>query len=458
VDEVAVSHAVREAVEGAGSTAIEDRRALGRLSPDLAESMQPAPGSLYAAAFVVDGRTVGAAAVLFAGEHVLADDDRAVIQAHADQASEALGRIGRHQLEHDTAIVLQRSLLPGALTGADGVEVTAHYRAGGPGVEVGGDWYDVVRRPDGVVHLMIGDVAGRGIPAAVLMGQLRTALSAYALDSTSPAELVDRVGRHVMADSMATMVCVTFDPLTRELSYASAGHPPPLLVDAETHAVSFLDRRGRPPLGWNTRKPLLDSAHEVPEQATLVLYTDGLVERRDLEIDRGIELLVGAVGAQSAGSFAEAATRVVDSIAEPGAVEDDAALLLVRLAPVPARISIEFRARASLLQELRRRLRAWTRLRGFDPDQQQAAILAISEACNNAIEHGYRDSEGVVRLELDHVGDSLSIVVEDDGLWREPRLDPTRGRGLVIMKELMTATEVTQKPRGTRVALEQSLV
>ena len=116
--------------------------------------------------------------------------------------------------------------------------VAAHYRAGALNTRVGGDWYDIVRRPDGVLHLTVGDVAGRGIDAAISMGQLRNAFRAYALEHVSPAAIVDRLARHVPEDEMATMVCATFDPLTRELTYSTAGHLPPLLVDREQGVVT----------------------------------------------------------------------------------------------------------------------------------------------------------------------------------------------------------------------------
>ena len=120
-----------------------------------------------------------------------------------------------------------------------------------PGTNAGGDWYDVVRRPDGITHFSVGDVAGRGIRAAVSMGQLRNAFRAYALEHVSPAAVVQRMARHVERDGMATMVCVTFDPLTYDVSYSSAGHVPPLLIDSEKRSVERLeDSASVPPLGW----------------------------------------------------------------------------------------------------------------------------------------------------------------------------------------------------------------
>ena len=162
----------------------------------------------------------------------------------------ALTRARRSEREHDVALALQRSLLPRRCR-RRGLELAGRYSAGGVGLEVGGDWYDAVRRPDGIVHLTVGDVAGRGIAAAMLMGQLRNAFRALAYEHTSPAEIAQRMLRHVPDAGMATAVFLTLDPYTGELAYASAGHPPTLLLDVDDgdgHAAST--RRAAPPLGW----------------------------------------------------------------------------------------------------------------------------------------------------------------------------------------------------------------
>jgi serine phosphatase RsbU (regulator of sigma subunit)/anti-sigma regulatory factor (Ser/Thr protein kinase) len=440
-----------------GGVALHDRERVQTELPELAERVRPAPGSVYAEQLRVGGRSAGAVAVVLPLERELGDDDRAVVRAHADQTAEALARIAQHRVERETATVLQRSLLPARLPQSDGIAVAARYRAGGDGVEVGGDWYDVVRRTDGIVHLTVGDVAGHGIPAATLMGQLRTAFSAYAFDHASPSEIVRRVGRHVRGSRMVTMVCVTFDPLTRELTYSSAGHPPPLLIDGRSGALVRLDGRGRPPLGWDSDAVVEDQRLEVGSPATLVLYTDGLVERRDRPIDDGIDRLGALVAASENATPAVTADHVLASVVGPDA-EDDAALLLVRLQAAPARIRIEIPAQAPLLGELRRRLRAWLSLRGIEEHEALDIVLAVSEACNNAIEHAYRDEHGTVVLELGHDRTGISIVVEDHGAWRATRTDTTRGRGLAIMQRLMPATTIERGPQGTRVVLRQTPV
>ena len=398
----------------------------------------------------------GAVSLIGRDDRRLTESEIVLVQLYADQATQALARVRLHERDHDTAILLQRSLLPTSLPETDGVSFGARYQAGTAYAEVGGDWYDAVRRPDGILHLSVGDVAGRGIPAAVLMGQLRNAFRAYAADHTSPAAIIERLALHIEEAQMATTVCVSFDPYTRELRYASAGHPPPLLIDADTGSVVRLDTPGIPPIGWSPRRTPEDVLVELPSRATLAMYTDGLIERRGSSLDAGVERLAASVGRRSGETLDEVTERVVDELGAKDA-PDDAAILLVGIAEVPARVRIDIPAEAVVLRELRRRLRAWMTLRGVGELQGADAILAVSEACNNAIEHGYREGTGTIAVEIDHVGETLRIAVEDAGRWREPRADDTRGRGLLIMNGLMHDTRVVRGERGTRVVFEHQL-
>jgi serine phosphatase RsbU (regulator of sigma subunit)/anti-sigma regulatory factor (Ser/Thr protein kinase) len=398
----------------------------------------------------------GVLRVLFERKRALGPDQLALLQAHAEQASQALDRVRRHEEEHDLAVLLQESLLPGELRNPDGLEVASFYRAGALHAAVGGDWYDVVNRPDGIVLLTVGDVAGHGIEAAVTMGQLRNAFRAYALEHASPAAVVLRVAHHAGEDGMATMLCVAFDPYARELSYASAGHPPALLLDPVARTTRRLEKSISGPLGWVVPTTAADVHVDVPQHATLAMYTDGLVERRDAPLDRGIDRLALAVLDTLTAAPEAAVQAVVDEMIE-SRNEDDVALLLVRLTETPSSLRIQLPARPDVLRDLRRRVRAWLDHRGIDEEAQEAAVLAMSEACNNAIEHGYRKSTGTITVRFDHRGDMLVIAVEDEGSWREPQPDPTRGRGFVLMRHLMETTEVVHKPNGTEVVLEQRL-
>ena len=246
---------------------------------------------------------------------------------------QARRRRQRYDEEHAVAVTLQRSLLS-AIPVIPHVDSAARYQAGSTGLEVGGDWYDVVRRPDGIVHITVGDVAGRGVSAAALMGQLRNAFRAYAHDNTSPAEIMWRLIRHMGEDEMATAIVMTLEPAAGLLTYSSAGHPPPLLRDDETGAVTQLNLAQAPPLGFTSPAAVIEAAVALPRRATLLAYTDGVIERRDRVIDEGIARLQQALGsADPSLSADELADKLIREVAEVTGADDDVALLVLRLLP-----------------------------------------------------------------------------------------------------------------------------
>ena len=404
------------------------------------------------------GQAVGAAALLFTEERALSKEERAHVAATAGQAAQSLARALRYEREHEVALTLQRSLLAERLPRIDGVDVAGRYRAGADGLEVGGDWYDVVRRADGIIHVTVGDVAGRGIRAAALMGELRHAFRAYAHDYASPADIVRRLLRHLPDGEMATTVCASIDPFTRELEYASAGHPPILLSDDDGGTVSRLDLVGAPPLGFADAGSIRSARLTLPPRATIVAYTDGLIERRGQNIDDGVELLASVVTAGRDLDAHDLAESILDELVRRLGVQDDIGLLILRFAEAPARLELEIPARSAELAALRKRLRAWLELRGADEDERADIVLAVSEACNNSIEHGYGGAGGTIRLLLEHENRQLRVVIEDDGGWQpqgEP--NPERHRGIPIMRGVMDDAEIAHDNGTTRVTLARRL-
>ena len=237
--------------------------------------------------------------------------------------------------ERRIAQTLQRSMLTTQLPEIDGVEIAVRYLPGGRESEVGGDWYDVIPLPGGRVAVVIGDVVGRGIEAAVTMSQLRTALRAYAIDGLEPADVVRKL--HRMTDHLAeglstTLVFLDLDPATGDLRYVSAGHLPVLRIDA-TGTASYLEDARSTPLGT------LPPGAEVPRAScvllpgeSLLLYTDGLVERRDIGIISRLDQLRETV--ESAPEELEACLDHVTATMAGDAVRfDDIALLKLRYAP-----------------------------------------------------------------------------------------------------------------------------
>ena len=231
--------------------------------------------------------------------------------------------------EHDAALTLQRSLLPQSLPEVDGARFAARYDPAAPGLEVGGDWYEVVALEDGQVAVTIGDVAGRGILAAAVMGRVRPSLRAYALDGLSPAETLERLDRAMRESErpeMSTIFHMRFDPATGKGEYVRAGHPP-ALIRRPDGSVELLEGKGTPPLGILDDTTCVQHPVELPPGSLLLLYTDGLIERRDAVLDVGLDRLKQAL--------AEGPTdpqECLDSLAASfgaEAIADDVAMLAV---------------------------------------------------------------------------------------------------------------------------------
>ncbi len=372
------------------------------------------------------------------------------------QAVQALARARASEHDHDLAVRLQRSLLPTELPSVSGLALAGAYMAGGTGVEVGGDWYDGVIRPDGILQLCVGDVSGRGVAAATIMGRQRGTFRAYAYDCVSPAEILRRMLRHVVGDEMITAVCVTVDPLAGRIGYSCAGHPPPLLLNRSIGEVIRLQDASAPPLGIAEPDEIVEKWQPLPERALLALYTDGLVERRGEDIDDGIDALAETMSADPEVTADGAVAAVADAI---GAPTDDVALLLGSIEPSAA-FSIELPARPDILATLRRRLRSWLARIEFDDESAGEILLAVCEAVNNSIEHAYETNgngaaSGTVFLTATADEEKLHVEVTDRGCWlvAEPRDE--RGRGFHLMKGLMDLVEVDAGAAGTKIVLER---
>jgi serine phosphatase RsbU (regulator of sigma subunit)/anti-sigma regulatory factor (Ser/Thr protein kinase) len=456
--EIVVEEAAALAHDSGCAIAIGRDPELHEALPDVHAALFGAAQSLYATPLVTHGGSrLGAVCLLFGHTHALDEGEQAQVTWYAEQAAQALDRTSAFEREHEVAVRLQRSLLSQRLPEVEGVELIGRYNAGVAGLEVGGDWYDAVRRADGIVHVTVGDVAGHGVTAAVLMGQLRNAFRAHAYEHTSPAELLRRMLRHVDEDEMATALCLTLDPYTQELTYASAGHPPSLLVDGDAATVLRLGHALAPPLGYVQASAIREVTLDLPAGATLVAYTDGLVERRGWSIDTGIDLLASVVGSASSLAAAPLADRIFEEVAPRIGSNDDIALLIMRLLHVPQRMDIEVAGDPAGMSTLRRRLRAWLELRGLADDERDDAILAVSEACNNAIEHAYALEQGPIRVLLQHSEGALAIRVEDQGAWQETTSGFERGRGILVMRAVMDTAEIEHDEDGTRVSLSRLL-
>jgi PAS domain S-box-containing protein len=360
--------------------------------------------------------------------------------------------------EREIAIGLQRALLPASLVVPAGVSVAARYDAASAALEVGGDWYDVFSLADGRVALTVGDVVGHGLPAAAAMGQLRTALAALARYTDSPGELLRRLDTFVAttdATDFATVCYGVLDPSTGLFEYASAGHPPILLVPPGGEA-RWLDEAQSPPLYGDDGRQRQESKLVLEPSSLLVLYSDGLVERRgDLLSDRLDQLKhVGATLIDQSPS--DICDQLVAALGVETSRQDDVAVLVVRFNPLAGGgFHLVFPAEPGELRELRTSLRDWLDSREVAAATQTALIVAIGEACSNAMEHAYTDlAPGEIKVEIEEVEENmLAVTVRDHGRFLA-RSKPVanRGRGTALMRELTVDFTRDSTPSGTTVS------
>jgi len=339
--------------------------------------------------------------------------------------------------EHSIADQLQRSLLPQTSFDLEHLEVATFYRAGVEGTQVGGDWYDVIELGGGRTALVVGDVMGRGVRAAAVMGQLRAAVRAYARLDLPPADLLeslDGLVRDIGEDQIVTCIYAVFDPADRVLRFANAGHLPPIVADpgGRTRVVGGEEN---PPLGIgavNLRQ------HEVDlvSGARVVLYTDGLVERRGEDLGLGIEALAARVATL---------TGPVDGLPEelvaamlPEGPDDDVAVLVARVDPPTVDESLSFRLvpEVSAVAQARQLVTTYLQERELPGALVDDAALATSELVTNALLHGRPPVELRTRIE----GAEVLIEVRDRAAYQPRKLRPDEddehGRGLQIVAAL----------------------
>jgi putative methionine-R-sulfoxide reductase with GAF domain len=297
---------------------------------DLAELASPVlqavkPRSLGGVPMLAGGELVGVLVVASPKPAAFSEEDLQLLQVAADRAA-AASQQRNARADHQAALALQRGLLPTRLPDLDGLDLAARYVPGHT-TGVGGDWYDVFALPTGHVGLVVGDVAGHGLGAAVVMGRLRSALRAYAVECESPAEVLMRLDRKMTlfeTGSLATAVYAMIAPDRETVVVSVAGHPPPVLASPQ-RPPHLIDVPADPALGTGTQFHRVDTVVELPVEGLLVFYTDGLVERRDQSINDGVRDLVASVGV---GPAEDASAKIMAAIDIDG-VTDDVALLTV---------------------------------------------------------------------------------------------------------------------------------
>ena len=368
----------------------------------------------------------------------------------ASRAALAIERILRSLREQELTRMLQRSMLPLALPYSAGLRLDVAYEPAEREALVGGDWYDAFELDDGLVAVAIGDVAGHGFDAAVVMNGVRQAMRAAAFEDPDPAKVLAAANRllNSQGQPMVTALFGTFDPLTLSFTFASAGHPCPMLVEKDGNVREL--SCGNLPLGVADDVSITSQVEQLPSGGALVLYTDGVVEdeRNLLSGERALRDLLsrwalGGFGARAA--ELQAQLRV-------GSHQDDAAMFVIRFEHVD---EYEMRLPATPKSAQRMRLAARRFVSGsrFDPDRAFDVVLAVGEAVNNAVLHAYGSGSGSVQLALRRQTDRLIVEVRDEGRWREPE-SQDRLHGLGIIERLADSVDISRTAQGTLVHVE----
>jgi PAS domain S-box-containing protein len=385
-------------------------------------------------------------------------EDLTLLRLAAERVGLAIAHARVYEREHRIAETLQRSLLPDRLPHLPGLEVAARYLPAAAEAEVGGDWYDVIPIAGGAVGLVMGDVAGKGLAGASMVGRLRSALRAYALEGHDAGRVVERLNRLLWTEAdqsqMATMLYAIVDPAAGVVRWVNAGHPPPLvLADDE---VSFLQGDASVPLGVLPFPTYAEVSAPLAPGSGLLLYTDGLIERPGEHLDEGLAELAARVREARADDPQALLDHLLDSLVPAGGAPDDVALLFLRNLPVPDHFSAEFPAEPDSLAPIRSMLRRWLGHAGADEHEIAEITTACSEAATNAIEHAGAGNSSDFAVAGRRDGAEVEIQVRDHGRWRPEREDD-HGRGLDLMRTLMDTVAVEPSPQGTTVSLRRRL-
>jgi anti-sigma regulatory factor (Ser/Thr protein kinase) len=290
------------------------------------------------------------------------------------------------------------------------------------------------------------------------MGQLRMAVRAYALQDPSPVAVmrgVHRLASHLPVQEMVTLTYLVFDPPARTLRYSNAGHPPPLVFGAGRS--TYLEGGASPPLGVTQDAHFTETTQEMWPGSTLLLYTDGLIERRGESFQRGMDRLRQEASRHGGSSPDELCDNLVATLIHGDDVADDIALVAMRPLPdISGRLTLTVPAQPRMLVGLRRALGQWLRDSAVDADEEHEILIACGEACANVVRHAYPTAVGDVVLEAGIDDGMLTVTVRDLGTWR-PAADRGGGWGLQLIHDLMDSVDLTSGPTGSVVTMRRRL-
>ena len=413
--------------------------------------------SLLGVPLLAHGDLVGVMHVGTKTKRTFTEEDAELLQLVGDRVALAL-----HVRLSDRARVVteafQRTFLPEVLPFLPGFRVATRYLPAASAIGVGGDWFDTFVLPSGETVLVIGDVAGHGLPAASLMGKMRNALRAHALLGGSPADIVQRADsfhRYFGEGELVTLFVGLLSGDLATLRFVSAGHLPPLVVDEEGARFAT---NGRPDLalGIGHGAAFVEQTIAMRPGTSIVLYTDGLVERRDESLDAGLERLrsiaEGVVAGRPPGpAIAELLAGVVGDTRPL----DDIAMMIVSRDATPA-LELEFavEARARSLHPIRRAMSRWLADLEVPDVAAGDVVTAVSEAAANAVEHAYGPAGGKITITARFESDVVHVDVRDTGTWRGVTRGD-RGQGVRLMRGLMDHVDIDVSGAGTVIRMRR---
>ncbi|WP_117214450.1 SpoIIE family protein phosphatase [Allorhizocola rhizosphaerae] len=408
----------------------------------------------------VADRVPGALAFAFRQDHAISEEVTSVARTLAELAGQALERAERYEADHEAAHRLQRSLLPDIAPSLPGVAAGVRYRPAERGRHVGGDWYDLFETPGNRVGIAVGDVVGHGLEAAITMSRLQQALRSVAQSGAGPAEVLDELetlSGTIRGADHCTIGYAEYSPSERTLTYACAGHPPPLLVTGQ-NATYLNGGRSQPlrSIGGAHRQ----AEQAVPDGAMVVWYSDGLVERRRESIATGLERLAAATRHLPIANPQACCDHLLAAMTDGHPLADDVVVACIRLdGPLPVTDTTDLRITLGTPAELavtREALRQWARREGLAAGPTQKLVLTCNEALANAFEHAYHDrAGGPVQLRVVRISRrGIRVEVTDRGRWRSSGGLENRGRGLRIVASLASRTAINRGDTGTRVAID----
>jgi anti-sigma regulatory factor (Ser/Thr protein kinase)/GAF domain-containing protein len=407
------------------------------------------------------GRTIGLIAFVFATPQSFDDEQRVELSSYAALCANALARAERFEREHEIAVTLQASLLPHVPHQIGDAHLAGRYRPSTRNISVGGDWFDAIALPDGRYLLVVGDVVGHGIHSAAAMGKLSTATRTLAPLFPEPSELLQQLDKFAETDRdtrYASLAVVLVDPFGGKVSVSLAGHPAPVMASNQNESYELIAGRG-PALGVaGFKRTQLDTA--VDESSIIIMYTDGLTERRNEHVTTRTQTLISSID-RSTESINELADELLREMLDEDQSDDVAVLVANNLVARP-RFLWTLPSQLASLSPFRHELRDQLEQFGAHGDEIEDILVAVGEAVTNAIEHGSRrTADATVQIVASRAADLCAVVVADSGP-RESRTDDPgprrdRGRGLVIMQKLMDDVRIDRYNAGTVVTLTKAL-